>query len=466
MRGFDEQDQAAFAALSGDANPMHMDAEAARRLTFDRPLVHGLHGVLRALDHWLQVAGPHRLRSLAAEFRAPVAVGEPVQFRVAADGESARIDVVDPEGRGRMTIRLTALSGDAAGPVLPATLPPIPCREREEAEYAAAAGHLPLALDPAALAALAPHVAASLPPAQVAVLLATTRLVGMDCPGLHSVFSGLSLEFDRDAGTDPALRWRVARYDPRFRFVEMAVEGAGARGTVRALVRARPVAQPTLAELRVLVPSGAFAGRRVLVVGGSRGLGETCAKLLAAGGADIAITYARGAGDAARVAAETGARTLQLDVTAPAVDWTAGLDGWVPTDLCYFATPRIRPTQGRRFSAGAFADLRRVYVDGFLAVMDGLDRTALDHVLYPSSVYVTEASPRFAEYVAAKAAGEGVCAALAGLSPAMRFSVPRLPRLASDQTSADEPAAAPVLLEVLLAGLEAGAARRSAGGIE
>ncbi len=462
VRGFDGQDQAAFAALSGDANPMHMDAEAARRLAFDRPLVHGVHVVLQALEAWLAAvpAGPSqngwRLRSLVADFRLPVAVGDRVGFRVTPEAggedEGARIDVTDAEGRPRMMIRLTAESGPGpAGPAIPATLPATPCRERDEAEFPAAAGSLALGLDPVALAALVPAVAASLPPAEVAFLLATTRLVGMDCPGLHSVFSGLELKFGDAAGAGPVLDWRTERYDPRFRFLEMAVAGAGASGRVRAMVRARPVAQPTLAELRALVPAGAFAGRRALVVGGARGLGETCAKLLAAGGAEVAVTWARGRADAARVAAEIGGRALQLDVTAPAPDWTLPLAGWAPTDLCYFATPRIRPTANRRFSAAAYGELTRVYVDGFLAVLDGLDRSALGRVFYPSSVYVTEAAPRFAEYVAAKAAGEALCAALAGLSPGLRFSVPRLPRLASDQTSEGEPAAAPVLAALLLA---------------
>ena len=62
-------------------------------------------------------------------------------------------------------------------------------------------------------------------------------------------------------------------------------------------------------------------------------------------------------------------------------------------------------------------------------------------------------------------AGEGVCAALAALNPGIRFTVPRLPRLASDQTSERESAAAPALLAALGPGA-ADAARpgRGAGG--
>ena len=71
-RAFDDEDQAAFAVLSGDANPLHVDGEAARRLMFDRPLVHGLHAVIWALDCWLGAAeGRRRLRRIAARFPRP-----------------------------------------------------------------------------------------------------------------------------------------------------------------------------------------------------------------------------------------------------------------------------------------------------------------------------------------------------------------------------------------------------------
>ena len=42
--------QERFAALSGDRNPMHMDAVAARRTQAGLPVVHGIHTLLWALD--------------------------------------------------------------------------------------------------------------------------------------------------------------------------------------------------------------------------------------------------------------------------------------------------------------------------------------------------------------------------------------------------------------------------------
>ena len=56
-RSFSIADQTAFATLSGDFNPLHIDAVAARRLMFGRPVVHGIHLLLWALDTALERGG-------------------------------------------------------------------------------------------------------------------------------------------------------------------------------------------------------------------------------------------------------------------------------------------------------------------------------------------------------------------------------------------------------------------------
>ena len=66
-RTFSSADQVAFEKLSGDNNPLHMDAVAARRFLFGRPVVHGIHLVLWALDDWDGVA-PFTLRAIKAQF--------------------------------------------------------------------------------------------------------------------------------------------------------------------------------------------------------------------------------------------------------------------------------------------------------------------------------------------------------------------------------------------------------------
>ncbi|MEL7140223.1 MAG: hypothetical protein AAFP67_14300, partial [Pseudomonadota bacterium] len=80
-----------------------------------------------------------------------------------------------------------------------------------------------------------------------------------------------------------------------------------------------------------------------------------------------------------------------------------------------------------------FAEYCLFFVDGFARLAAALPEAGL---LYPSTVFVAEPEPRFAEYAAAKAAGETLCAYLAAAAPGRRVTAPRLPRLATDQSAA------------------------------
>ena len=78
-------DQHRFAQLSGDRNPMHVDPVAARRTLFGRPVVHGIHMLLRSLDAWLGACPPATaeavvLRRLRGRFPNPTFLHEPVDL--------------------------------------------------------------------------------------------------------------------------------------------------------------------------------------------------------------------------------------------------------------------------------------------------------------------------------------------------------------------------------------------------
>jgi acyl dehydratase len=83
-RTFTREDVAAFAALSGDTNPVHLSSDAAVRAGFDRELVHGtlVAGLISRLLG-TQLPGPGTI-ILAQELRYlhPVYVDDPVQAHV------------------------------------------------------------------------------------------------------------------------------------------------------------------------------------------------------------------------------------------------------------------------------------------------------------------------------------------------------------------------------------------------
>jgi hypothetical protein len=319
-------------------------------------------------------------------------------------------------------------------------------------EAAADAGTVPLYLERSHAAMLFPTASRFLPSVQIAELLATTRLVGMRCPGLHSLYAELDLLFGSNSGAT-ALGYRVDKANRRYSKLELVVEGPTARGRVTTFVRPAPAAQLTSAEAKRRVSPDEFAGQQAIVIGGSRGIGEVTSKLIASGGGRVFIGYRRGRTDAEHVAEEIrgaggAATTVEIDVLSAPAAWVEHVPR--PTHLYYFATPAITPSQGA-FSVAAFEQYCRYYVAAFGSVATAwVDGAHTMRILYPSSVYVSSVQPGLAEYAAAKAAGEVLCAYLARKHPQLRFAVPRLPRVKTDQTLSLSPLAAADPAEIML----------------
>jgi NAD(P)-dependent dehydrogenase (short-subunit alcohol dehydrogenase family) len=467
QRVFSIDDQLAFARLSGDYNPIHLDPIAARRLLFGEPVVHGMHALLWALDGLLAEAkSAVRIKQLKARFRTAIPLN--VDVALVTRGETTddvQLELLVDQSKV-LTVRVLFEPKSDSDTLIPCEISEQEvCRDPTADELQAARGAVPLCLDPELANRLFPNVARSLPVEQLASLLATTRVVGMEAPGLHSILAGLDLQrstFASTAADSAQLRYVAQSYDERVSRLELGVAGLGLAGTVTAFMRPAPQEQLPLAALRSLVDPDEFARERALVIGGSRGLGEVAAKLLAAGGASVKLTYHRGAADALRVvsdiASQSGAAScFAYDVLRDAAGLPALVGNWLPTLLCYFATPHISAMGDRSFSASRFREFCDYYVAGFLECFHAVRVLApsLSGVLYPSSIFVDELPGTMREYAVAKAAGETMCRCLARAHVEIRFHCPRLPRLATDQTASlittDLPNPAPTLLAALRA---------------
>ena len=96
-RVFDSDDQARFAALTGDYNPIHMDPVAARRTQAGAPIVHGIHPTLWLLDtiaaHHPEIPG---IATLNVSYPEMIYVGDRVEaevIRLSAESLRARVSV-------------------------------------------------------------------------------------------------------------------------------------------------------------------------------------------------------------------------------------------------------------------------------------------------------------------------------------------------------------------------------------
>jgi acyl dehydratase/NADP-dependent 3-hydroxy acid dehydrogenase YdfG len=443
---FSSERQTEFAELSGDWNPMHMSPMLARRTQLGRPVVHGMHTLLRALDG-LAASSPGLAypSKLTAKFLGPVYVGENVAINVVERNDrkvrlQARLDetiavdltIVPGDERPDVDFALNAVDGRGS------------CRELALEEMAGRSGTI-------APATTAEHIRLSFPDAsrwlgaeRVAALLGLSRLVGMECPGLHSMFSGFAIEFPV-TGTPSSLQYRVAKVDGRFRLLKIDVEGLGVRGRVEAFARQPPIGQKSIAELASVVGPKEFARQRALIVGGSRGLGELTAKLIAAGGGHPVITYAVGKDDAERVASEIKqwggeCDILKYDARVAPSEQLALLNGPV-SQLYYYATCPIFGLRTKEFDAGILEEFLQFYVRGFYDLCAALKEFSKQgiSVFYPSTVAVEERPRNMTEYSMAKAAAEILCVDLNRAWPTVYITSVRLPRLLTDQTTTVAP---------------------------
>src|SRR3978361_1255383 len=80
-RIFHLDDQNAFARLSSDWNPMHLDQAFARRTQVGSPVVHGIHNLAWAANAVLQ-SWPLQVSNIRARFLQPLYLDELASVRI------------------------------------------------------------------------------------------------------------------------------------------------------------------------------------------------------------------------------------------------------------------------------------------------------------------------------------------------------------------------------------------------
>lgn len=123
------EDVRAYAAASGDRNPLHLDDDVARSAGFDGVIAHGMFTMghlATAIAGWIGDGAV--VRRIRVQFRSPVAMGETIVAHarvrsVDADARRVTLDVevaIGPDGGERLAIRrgrveAVALDGADAG---------------------------------------------------------------------------------------------------------------------------------------------------------------------------------------------------------------------------------------------------------------------------------------------------------------------------------------------------------------
>jgi NAD(P)-dependent dehydrogenase (short-subunit alcohol dehydrogenase family)/acyl dehydratase len=309
-----------FADASGDRNPLHVDDDFARATPYGRCIAQGALVTTAALG--VADAGMlQRVRSLQIQFKQPVFPNAQYAISLVASGpDNAQIEVA---GGGRVAAAIT-VAADSDGPRLSdpgraasAARRASPRRFTLE-ELAAADPALdePYACDVDALATLADELGAGQVPRSILLwLAAASYTIGMLVPGEDAVFVGARI-LPTTAPRSGRLSGSVTAVDDRTGLVavEVAVEDgdASASMTLHAFLRARVPLPDRVSLEPYLAPSAELAGRNVLVVGGSRGLGAALSGAFASQGATVWVGFARSRRHAEDLRSKFGADRIRL----------------------------------------------------------------------------------------------------------------------------------------------------------
>ena len=465
-RRFAQADQEWFARVSGDRNPLHMNAAFASRTFPGAPVVHGVHALLWALDQRCAVDPSTRIGGVQVSFVKPILLGDQVTVR--GEGRTIRLLV---RSETMAVASLTEPRSPTAVPIHGGTTwqPGSPPLDHTGEDLSGAGGEIELTAAVDELSDAFPHLARAAESGFAAGLSAISTLVGMACPGLHSVLSEISAA--ATATGRRTLAFGVVRHDRRFSRVEMAVSGPGLTGTVAALTYDFDLPPAGDAAIRALVPPAAFTGQTPLIIGATSGLGATTARLLAAGGARPVLGYRDPASAGAVLETVRRLGECQLtpfDATAPAEGLqTLATMGWHGGEVYYFASPRIFRRRIEPYQAEDLRDFLSVFVNGFYETVRGLLEIRAGEpltVFYPSTAALDERMSDLFEYRTAKLAGEELCKRLLEKYRRLRIISARLPRTATRQTrtlvkaraETPETVMAPFVREVQAAGRRTG----------
>ncbi|RDI68875.1 SDR family NAD(P)-dependent oxidoreductase [Nocardia pseudobrasiliensis] len=291
-----DDDVVDYAMATGDRNPLHVDADFARRSPYGRPIAHGALIVTLALGALFEDLDPRVVRQLRVTFRQPAIPGRRYQIEWS---------VSDGEARGKVSFGGIEAVGIRCGlgPELPVSTETAPNHP-----YRRTARRLNPANPPGPEAGafsvgyrlisdVVERVTGGGVPEHLATLLGwVSYWTGMHTPGRDALLVACSIEFER-AGTG-AIEFgtETPDIDRRSGLITLRARtrcGADAAVTIESLVR-EPVPGPEPGEIAAVLPvSRSLAGRTVLVVGGSRGLGAAVSLALAGQGARVLIGCTR-----------------------------------------------------------------------------------------------------------------------------------------------------------------------------
>ncbi|NTG51715.1 SDR family NAD(P)-dependent oxidoreductase [Agrobacterium rhizogenes] len=460
---FTNSDVSAFASISRDFNPLHMDPNYARRSPFGGCIVHGAIAVLAALEK-TGISEPVRVKELSVNFKSPIFCDQKYTYQQDQDGEDSCIISLRDGSTALMQLRISwaPLKGSAELELAEVMTPRANGSDeasREACDYVEEAllGDIELSgtYSPKGLQDHYPIAYRVFGRAVLEVVSLCSFLVGMKLPGKRALFSSMQLTFEA-RGTSGELGYshKTQFYNSEYGLLETELSVHSAQsivvhGQLTSFVRKEFNDKP-VADYLATIPDGErgrLAGKVALVTGGARGLGASMVKSLAVLGCHVYLNFLSSEAQAQTIADDLEGNGLAVTLCqgdASNHDWCDGLKaelldkhGRLDILVCNACQPPLRmedeeSTASRR---AEYLAHNRALVEAPIATFSDLLEANGGLCAAISSTMVETKPKGFSHYVDLKQQVEAMLAKLAEDRPSVRTLIARPANLLTEMSN-------------------------------
>ena len=441
---FDLDDQNWFAEISGDYNPIHINEIESRKLHSGGILVHGIHTVTWALDCFFKKNPQNKLDTLKTKFFKPIYLNQKLSIVFEnINNKKHNIKIYDKELLVSIILEASGLSfgNKVVDSKYHFDFP-------KEFKYNDDTNEISISLSKKMILNKYPFFCKAVGLEIVSNIIGLSRLVGMECPGLNSLFVGFNINFHhKNAVKTNKIFWSINKYYGNQAPINIFVKSSIMEGIVQAFIRPSPIIQLPFLEIskftkNIINLNNTFS----IIIGGSRGLGEVTSKIIASYGGNVIITYNTGKNEAIKICNDINTNSssdfavpLHLNIENPKNLFDYLNKNKIQINsIYYFATPNIKGTKSIELDKNLLDLYNSFYSIYFSRLLRLLKKYVFNNeikIFYPSTIFIDQGKENLMEYVLSKKNAEAYIESINYKLNNINIIVDRLDMLNTDQNN-------------------------------
>ena len=433
------KDAETFSKISGDFNPIHLSDDFASKSIHGQRIVHGLNIVIWALDKFYKFNNSTKIKSIVVNFKNPVFFRELIFLKInKVTNNSYNFKIFDNEATkvffSILIYKNQSKKRNLKNKIFTKSYPKKINLKMLNQENIIN----DVIFNKYLLKREFKNIYKKLDSSVIGTLLKTSNIVGMQVPGEYSTYLSLKGTFDYK---NHNLTYRVDNYDTRFNLINLSLSGIF-KGRLEALITPKPIKLLPINDIIKLLNKYKFyhktyfKNKKILIIGGSRGLGAYIVKILSLQDAKVIFTYKNNKKDAYEIIRELkkinkNVETLKFDVLNKNFKMLSNLK---PDHVYYMATPRIgKVNNANKVKEEKLKFFYNYYIDGFINLFNFYDNDSKIKFFYPSTTYVNDKNSSLSEYSIIKKQAEKFCKDLNNKESNKKIFIYRIKPLMTDQ---------------------------------